>query len=212
MVSKELVLSFQSIVNKRVRFIPRLRPLRGFLTSNLRLPTSNSNDDRRRGPRLHVLPGRARARRPAPEARCADLPSPSERAAKRCRTQGNYRGSEGPRRDRPWTPKRVSRRWPLPEAPLAWKSCARRTQPRAAHRTSGTRYRSTAPPLPAREFPSCNADIRERSRFTSETIAYNNRNRSRLKEGPQRIPPLAVCFRRILRTVALSQPFRAAAN
>ena len=40
MVSKELVLSFQSVVNKWVRSVPRLRPLRRFLTSNRYLPAS----------------------------------------------------------------------------------------------------------------------------------------------------------------------------
>jgi len=186
MVSKELVLSFQSVVNKWVRFVPRLSSFQAGLQSSAisGLPIS---DAPLRGLRPHVLPGRAPTRRPEPGARCADLPSPSERAAKRCRTQESYKESEGPRRDRPWTPRRVSRRWPPPEVPPAWKSCARRTPPRAARRTSGTRYRSTAPPRPALEFPFCSADTREQPRFTSETIAYNNRNRGRLKEGPQGI-------------------------
>jgi hypothetical protein len=167
MVSKELVLSFQSIVNKWVRFIPRLSSFQAGRLQSSAISGLPISDAPLRGLRPHVLPGHAPTRRPEPEARCADLPSPLERAAKRCRTRGNYRGSGGPRRDRPWSPTKVSRRWPPREDPLAWKSCARLTQPRAARRTSGTRYRSIEPQLPALEFLSCSGDIHERPRFTS---------------------------------------------
>jgi hypothetical protein len=141
---------------------------RGVPASGLRLRAPN--DARRRGRPCHGLPtlGRELARGREPRGHCADWLSTPAPAAKRCRRLEMRTAWAGLRRDRSWTRSKAARQSHRPQGRKGWKSCANRERLRAAFRTSDTRCRRSAPPIPGRGFRFCNADICEQPRLTSE--------------------------------------------